>query len=89
MQVFVDDDDDGYLRWLHENPSGYVVNADRPPNASYLRLHRAHCRTISGEPASGRAWTLTSTKACGAHGELEAWAKEALGGPATPCSTCM
>ncbi len=87
MQVFVDDDD-GYLRWLHENPSGYVVNADRPPNASYLRLHRANCRTISGEPATGRAWTATSTKACGSRSDLESWAR-GVGGEASACPTCM
>ncbi len=76
MQTFVDDDE-GYLAWLRDHPGGYVVNADRPPNPSYLRLHRTTCRTISGQPASGRAWTVTSTKVCGertgpkAQGELD------------------
>ena len=70
-QIFVDDDH-GYLSWLHENPTGFVVNADRPPNASCLRLTRATCQTISGEPATGRAWTVTSTKACGVRREVKA-----------------
>ena len=87
MQLFIDDDP-GYLSWLHENPSGFVVNADRPPNSSYLRLHRASCRTISGEPARGRAWTVTSTKTCGTRHELEAWAA-GVGGSLSPCPTCL
>lgn len=87
MQLY-NDDDPGYMRWLQQNPDAYVVNADRPPNASYLRLHRAHCPTISGEPASGRAWTLTSTKACGSRSDLEAWAR-GVGGEASACPTCM
>ena len=88
MQTFVDDDS-GYLRWLLDNPSGFVVNADRPPNASYLRLHRASCRTISGDPARGSAWTATSTKTCGTRQEVNTWARTALGGSLSPCPTCL
>lgn len=88
MQIFVDDDN-GYLRWLRENASGFVVNADRPPNPSYLRLHHARCRTISGEPANGRAWTATSTKTCGTRQELEAWATTVVGGNLSPCPACL
>lgn len=69
MQTFVDDDE-GYVAWLRAHPESYVVNADRPPNASYVRLHRSTCRTVSGVPASGRAWTVTSTKVCGTRDEL-------------------
>jgi hypothetical protein len=74
------DDDQGYLRWLTDHPGGYVVNADRPPNASYLVLHRSTCRTISGQPSSGRSWTVTSTKVCGQEEELLAWAHGQVGG---------
>ena len=88
MQIFIDDDQ-GYRRWLHENPTGFVANADRPPNPSTLRLHRASCRTISGEPARGRAWTATSTKTCGTRHELEAWASAVVGGRLSPCPTCL
>lgn len=88
MEIFVDDDE-GYLAWLGEHPEGYVVNADRPPNASYLRLHHSTCRTISGAPASGRAWTVTSTKICGRRDELGRWAEGTVGGTASPCPSCM
>ncbi len=88
MQTFVDDDE-GYVAWLHAHPEGYVVNADRPPNASYLRLHRSTCSTINNLHGSGRAWTVTSTKACGDRDELERWAINTAGGGVVPCPTCL
>lgn len=87
MQIY-NDDDRGYLTWLRGNPEGFVVNADRPPNASYLRLHHASCRTISGDPSRGSAWTVTSTKLCGTRQELEAWADSTLQAAPSPCPTC-
>ena len=30
-------DDASYLRWLSDNPRGYVVNAERNPKPSYLK----------------------------------------------------
>ncbi len=88
MQTFVDDDE-GYVAWLHAHPEGYVVNADRPPNASYLRLHRSTCSTINNLHGSGRAWTVTSTKVCGDRGELERWGINTAGGVVVPCPTCL
>ena len=87
MQMFVDDDE-GYAAWLRAHPEGYVVNADRPPNHSYLRLHHSSCRTINGVPARGRAWTVTSTKICGHRDELERWAESTVGGTLSPCPSC-
>lgn len=88
MQTFLDDDR-GYLAWLAGHPDGYVVNADRPPNSSYLRLHRATCRTISAQPATGSAWTVTSTKICGERQELADWARREVSSVLSPCATCM
>ena len=47
LQTFVDDDA-GYERWRsgHED-DGFVINANDPPRADYLRLHRAYCHHIS------------------------------------------
>ena len=39
--------DDGYLRWLAQNPDGFVVNSNRVPVSSYLILHRASCNWIN------------------------------------------
>ncbi len=88
METFVDDDA-GDVVWLRAHPDGYVVNADRPPNAAHLRLHRPACRTISGVPTRGRAWTVTSTKVCGTRDELEGWAEATTGGEVSRCPTCM
>lgn len=46
MQQF-SNDDAAYLRWLSENPAGYVLNVQRVANPSYTVLHRATCRSIS------------------------------------------
>ena len=46
MQHF-ENDDAGYLRWLTENPGGFVVNVERSLRPEYLILHRATCSTIS------------------------------------------
>lgn len=46
MQEF-SDDDDGYARWIGDNPTGFVLNVRRNPGASYAMLHRATCQTIA------------------------------------------
>ena len=57
------DNDPGYVSWIGTNPDGYVLNADRRPRAAYLKLHRATCRTVSGN--DGRHWTQQYAKICG------------------------
>jgi hypothetical protein len=83
------DDDPGYLAWLRDNPDGYVINAARRPQPSYLVLHCAMCRTISGDPARGGHWTLDYIKVCGDRGRLEQWALVEVGGPVHPCGICL
>ena len=79
VEVFCDDES-GYLAWLGANQGGYVVNTYRAPLASYLKLHRASCRTISGTPAQGSASrTKDYIKVCATVvGELAGWAKLTL-----------
>jgi hypothetical protein len=74
--------DDGYLEWLAAHPTGYVVNAERNPRPSYLKLHRATCRYISGPPRTAGAWTERQyIKVCATDVvALERWASEAVGG---------
>jgi serine/threonine protein kinase len=38
--------DEAYLRWLDENPNGYVVNTHRSINPNYMVLHKAACGMI-------------------------------------------
>src|SRR4051812_46634030 len=73
-------DDDGYLRWLRRNPSGYVVNSHRTPGPEYLVLHRASCRWINtGVPNN---WTTTGyIKTCSPDvTALAEWAGREVGG---------
>ena len=61
VRLFVDDDA-GYLAWLAGHPDGLVLNTYRTPSSSYLRLHQAGCRTITGTPARGTRWTADYAK---------------------------
>jgi hypothetical protein len=41
------DDDRGYVCWVRDNPSGFVLNVRRNPGPNYTVLHRATCQTIA------------------------------------------
>lgn len=88
MQRFVDNDL-GYQRWLEMHPDLYVLNAERTLRPSYLMLHRATCRTISGTPARGAQWTADYIKVCGPRADLEAFARHDVGGTARACGLCL
>lgn len=87
MIQFVDDDP-GYPAWVAKNPDGWVLNSYRTPTASYLILHRASCRFISGSPTRGRHWTVDYSKTCGEENELRDWAWGHLGAKPAVCSRC-
>lgn len=84
------DDDLGYEFWLRGHPTGYVVNCDRNPRASYLMLHRASCHTINGAPARGDTWTAAGyMKVCAdTIAELEAWARAETAAVPQRCGSC-
>lgn len=50
------DDDDGYLGWVRDNPTGLVLNVRRNPGANYTVLHRATCRSVT-RPRDEGAYT--------------------------------
>lgn len=50
------DDDDGYARWIKDNPTGFVLNVRRNPGPSYTVLHRAACQTVA-RPRDEGAYT--------------------------------
>lgn len=83
-----EEDDSAYLSWIAANPDLCVLNTERVPKPSYLILHRATCRTISGSPARGARWTAEYTKRCGTKAELEHYARSELGGSARACGLC-
>lgn len=74
-------DDAGYEAWLVTHPSGWVVNARRSPTATYLKLHRAGCTTISQLQAGYSRWTTGEyIKVCPERrDELDAWARQMFG----------
>ncbi len=91
MPVPFVDDELGYKRWIAAHPGGYVVNTYRTPGPTYLKLHRATCRTISGSPARGIRWTSGGyAKVCADdRAELDRWARTAVGGTLDPCPFCQ
>ena len=87
MLKFKDNDED-YLRWIKQNPEGYVVNSYRKPKKSFLRLHCADCWTIN-TPARDNWTTKDYIKTCSVSlAELENWAKEEIGGGMMHCKIC-
>jgi hypothetical protein len=85
MVTFIDDDP-AFVRWRDIYPDGYIVNHDREPKRSYLKLHRATCSTLQGVvPGRGDNWTVTYAKTCSENiNELDRWALS-LGGELEPC----
>lgn len=81
-------DDKGYLRWLAENPAGYVVNSFRTPTSNYLKLHRASCKHVNTGIENN--WTTTGyIKTCSTDpAALDGWAVGATGSGVSPCGIC-
>lgn len=88
VQCFIKDDD-GYLRWIEDNPTGFVINTNQPPNRNYLILHRATCGHIHSSERGN--WTTDKyMKTCSLHiWQLERWATETTGGAMTLCGACL
>jgi Protein NO VEIN, C-terminal len=82
-------DDAAYLRWLSEHPVGYVVNAERRPRSSNLKLHRADCTWISGRGKPGAYTERDYIKVCSTDlFALKRWARETVGGSLDPACGC-
>jgi hypothetical protein len=83
------DDDAGFIRWRDTHPDGFIVNHEREPKSSYLKLHRATCSTLQGVlPGRGDNWTTAYAKTCSDDlNELRRWA-HTLGGEVDACRTC-
>jgi serine/threonine protein kinase len=49
-------DDEAYLRWLDDNPRGFVINTHRSINPNYMVLHKSTCgmiKSTQGIPPGG------------------------------------
>lgn len=73
-------DDEPYLLRISEHPGGYVVNAERNPRPSYLKLHRTTCPHISSPGRPGAYTERDYIKVC-SHGRpaLDRWARDDVG----------
>jgi hypothetical protein len=61
MLIF-DNDELGYLRWVHDNPNGYVINVIKVGHVPYM-LHKATCKDISTDQRTNYT-TTTYMKIC-------------------------
>ncbi len=83
-------DDKPYLRWISEHPNGYVVNADRNPKPSCLKLHQADCPRVSGPAAPGAYTERACIKVCShSRPALERWARDKIGGALGTRCSCL
>lgn len=83
------DNEEGFLDWLRANAEGFVVNANRTPNAKYLILHRSSCWCISRPLKNGEKWTVSFIKVCANDSQsLHIWARDEVGGVLHRCGIC-
>ncbi len=89
------EDDRSYLRWLDQNPNGFVINSERSKSRNYMVLHHASCRTIwaYGGKAEPGAFTQRSyIKICAPDiASLRAWVRRngrLDGSFSSECSHC-
>lgn len=83
------DDDEGYLAWLAGHPGGYVINILRGLTPGTARVHRAHCRTITGTPPRGGPWTGPYIKVCANElDDLDRWAAQYANKGIARCGIC-
>jgi hypothetical protein len=87
MHTFIKDDA-GYLDWIRNNPSGFVINSHRFPKSSYLNLHCSICPSIRTSKRSN--WTTRSyIKICSNdREELTKWTTENFGRLPHLCGIC-
>lgn len=86
--LIIMNDDEHYLRWINENPNGYVANAQNPPSPNNLYLHCSSCSHISSSKRSN--WTTKDyLKVCSNDvNELNEWATGTVGGELASCGHC-
>ena len=64
MEKFTDDDE-GHMRWISNNPDGFVVNVERLERPAYAILHRSSCAFISRDRENGVYTEHRYMKVCG------------------------
>ena len=83
--------DDDYIKWIDENPNGFVLNIDQTKDPSkiykdYPKIHFANCGQLNKRP--GRT-TRKYFKVCSnSIEELEKWSLDEYRRELTLCGTC-
>lgn len=90
MVLLFDNDEAAYLRWVNENPDGFVVNIDRGEQMPmYPMVHSAKHRSVSSA-SIGNFTTGEYVKYCCTNlAELEAFAERQFRLPLNRCRQCM
>ena len=85
-----ENDNEGYLKWLENNPTGLVVNCYKSPTPSYLKLHKSTCYTINSPAIGSGNWTNNNyIKVCSLNRDsLSEWARVEVGGQLSSCGAC-
>ena len=93
IKIFKDmPDDDDYIKWIDENPNGFVLNIHRRKNPSNIhkshpRIHFANCHHLNDRP--GESTTEKYFKVCSnSIEELEQWSWIEYQKGLNPCKTC-
>ncbi|HVU09733.1 MAG TPA: hypothetical protein VHD90_00590, partial [Phototrophicaceae bacterium] len=75
--ITFDNDEQEYLRWVHNYPTGFVINASKHSGASeYCMLHRASCAFVSTAQRTNYT-TTTYKKICSLdRQELSDWGRK-------------
>lgn len=83
------DDDTNYLKWLHKNPHGYVINIQRSHSPVDAHLHDASCSTLIAQIDRDVNLTGPYVKVCGETlAEVEQWATDNVSELVPPCGIC-
>lgn len=83
-------DNEGYLKWLEDNPRSFVLNCEKNPNAETSRLHGSTCHWI-GSNSRFKNWTnMGFIKLCSLEkGPLLEWAETHIEGELKSCKKCI
>ena len=85
MQIF-NDDEAGYLKWVTDNPDGFVINAPKRPGSFPNMLHKANCKSITTEKQTNYT-TTDFMKICSTdRQELINWVRDS--GNLQECKHC-
>lgn len=88
IETFMDNDE-GYLRWIRNNPHGYVLNGYRQLSPDYIIIHSASKNCVKKLQSGARYWTKDYIKVCSNNlAELEAWTRQRVHGEPKRCGNC-